>query len=102
MRLPTLTWIAAILIGGCASHAHTPESTADMSSQELAALCADLEIRATLDCRWNMREQQSSVPNQQTWEVNCRARRDSARESFDNVCLTARFPNQGDAHHEDL
>jgi len=93
--------IITILIGGCSSHARTPESTAGMTSQELAALCADLEIRANLDCQWNMKEQQSSVPNQQTWEINCRARRDSARESFDNVCLTARFPKQGDAGREE-
>lgn len=101
MRFPAVTWITAILIGGCANHAHTPESTAGMTNEELVALCADLEIRATMDCRWNMQQQQSSVPNQQTWEINCRARRDSARESFDNVCLTARFPIQGDARREE-
>lgn len=57
MRFPAVNWIAAILIGGCANHAHTPESTSGMTNEELAALCADLEIRATMDCRWNMQEQ---------------------------------------------
>ena len=78
--------LAASLIAGCASNEHTLESTEDMSVQELTALCEDLQMRANMDCEWNMREQQSSVNNQQTWEINCRARRDSARRSFDNVC----------------
>ena len=54
--------------------------------EQASALCEDLQMRANMDCEWNMREQQSSVNNQQTWEINCRARRDSARRSFDNVC----------------
>lgn len=73
-------------LAGCASNVHTLESTKDMNRNELVALCTDLQMRADQDCSWNMREQQSSVPNQQTWEINCRARRDSARQSFENVC----------------
>jgi hypothetical protein len=85
--------LAAAVLCGCATH-HTLESTENLSDRELAALCADLKMRADMDCRWNMQEQQSSVPNQQTWEINCRARRDSARESFDNVCSQPRLEQQ--------
>jgi hypothetical protein len=93
----TLTLIVAGTIAGCASSVYTLESTADMSRTELAELCADLEIRSNQDCRWNIEQQQSSVQNQQTWEINCRSRRDFARDSLDNVCHPARFqdPNQG-------
>lgn len=62
-----------------------------MTRNELLALCDDLQMRATMDCEWNIEERQSAVTDQQTWEINCRARRDSARESFDNVCLPSRF-----------
>jgi len=79
----------------CTSHVHTLENTKHLSHAELAALCADLDMRATQDCEWNMREQQSRIPDQQTWEVNCRARRDSARESYDNVCTPNRPHNPG-------
>ena len=82
--------VFALLPAACTSHTHTLESTKDLTRAELVALCADLEIRATQDCEWNMRDQQSQVRDQQTWEINCRARRDSARESFENVCLDAR------------
>ena len=83
-----LSLIAAVvsLVTGCASNEHTLESTQHMSAEELAGLCEDLQMRADMNCEWNMREQQSTVTNRQTWEINCRARRDSARRSFDNVC----------------
>jgi hypothetical protein len=80
---------------GCAGGVHTLDSTKNLNRGELAGLCADLEIRANQDCRWNMQERQSSVTNQQTWEINCRARRDSARQSFDNACHPARFTEDG-------
>jgi hypothetical protein len=83
--------IVAAGILGCA-HEHTLESTKDLNDEELAALCADLEMRSNQECEWNMLERQSSVTDQQSWEINCRARRDSARLSFDNVCLDKRFP----------
>jgi len=75
---------------GCAN-VHTLESTQHMSGEQLTSLCADLRLRANQDCRWNMEARQSSVPDQQSWEINCRARRDYARESYDNVCHTARL-----------
>jgi hypothetical protein len=92
-RMPTRILLLSIIAMacGCAPHTHTLESTSHMTRNELLALCEDLQMRATMDCEWNMEEQQSSVPNQQTWEINCRARRDSARESFDNVCHPSRF-----------
>lgn len=83
--------IALATLSACASRAHTLESTKDLSRNELLALCEDLRMRAEFDCEWNMKERQSSVSEQQTWEINCRARRDSARESFDNVCQASRF-----------
>lgn len=83
--------LASALVCGCASQSHTLESTSRMTRNELLALCEDLQMRASMDCRWNMEERQSTVPNQQTWEINCRARRESARESFDNVCQPSRF-----------
>jgi len=89
-----LMLIVAATITGCTSSVYTMESTADMSRTELAALCADLEIRANQDCHWNIEQQQSSVQNQQTWEINCRSRRDFARDSLDNVCDPARFRKQ--------
>ena len=79
------------LLSGCANRAHTLDSTRDMTRNELLALCEDLRMRADFDCRWNAEERQSSVTDQQTWEINCRARRDSARESFDNVCQASRL-----------
>lgn len=85
-----LVAIVAIL-SACSSRAHTLESTGDLTRNELLALCEDLRMRADLDCRWNIEQRQSSVTNQQTWEINCRARRDSARESYDNVCQESRF-----------
>ena len=80
-----------VALAGCANKVHTLESTAHMTRNELVALCEDLEMRATMDCEWNMQQQQSAVADRQTWEINCRARRDSARESFDNVCQSSRF-----------
>jgi len=92
-RMPKrlLMVIIATLASACASRVHTLESTSHLTRNELLALCEDLQMRATMDCDWNMEEQQSSVPNQQTWEINCRARRESARDSFDNVCDPSRF-----------
>ncbi len=89
--------IACLLVTltGCATE-HTMDSTENLSDRELAALCADLNLRADLDCRWNMQEQQSAVGDQQTWEINCRTRRDSARESYDNVCHQPRARQQED------
>jgi hypothetical protein len=91
------TWLSAalpVLLCACSQNPHTIESTQHLSQEELAALCEDLRMRADMDCLWNMKEQQSSVANQQTWEINCRARRDSARESYDNVCQGWRFQPQ--------
>ena len=89
-RLLILATFAAIF-SGCANRSHTLESTSDLSRNELLALCEDLLMRAEMDCQWNMEQRQSDVPNQQTWEINCRARRDSARVSYDNVCQASRF-----------
>ena len=86
-RIQFTTLALAALLAGCASRLHTLENTRDLSRDEMQALCADLEMRADMDCRWNMKEQQSTLADQQTWEINCRARRDSARQSFENVCL---------------
>jgi hypothetical protein len=85
--------IAAVTISGCANP-HTLESTESMSDADLSALCADLQMRADMNCEWDMKQQQSSIPDQQTWEINCRARRDSARDSFDNVCMQPRVLQQ--------
>ena len=92
-RMPAriLILIVIAVLSGCASRPHTLESTSNLTRNELLALCEDLQMRATMDCRWNIEEQQSSVTDRQTWEINCRARRDSARESFDNVCMPSRF-----------
>ena len=79
--------LTVIFLAGCVNNVHTLENTQSMSREELASLCEDLSMRAEQDCRWNMQQQQSSIPDQQTWEVNCRARRNSARQSFENVCL---------------
>ena len=87
-RLVRLT--LPLLLAGCMNQAHTLESTSHMSREELSRLCADLEARAAQDCEWNMRDQQSGIQDIQTWEVNCRARRDSARESYENVCMDER------------
>jgi hypothetical protein len=83
-------FLVLVWMSGCSSQVHTLENTSHLSRNELIELCADLEMRATQDCQWNMQERQSSLADQQTWEVNCRARRDSARESFENVCLDSR------------
>lgn len=91
LRSVVAATILAAVAAGCASGVHTLENTSHMSREQLAALCADLEMRARQDCEWNMRDQQSAVQDIQTWEVNCRARRDSARESFENVCLDSRL-----------
>ena len=71
-----------------------------MSREELTALCVDLEIRANQDCEWNMRDQQSEVTDQLTWELGCRTRRDYARDSYDNVCHPAnitRAPSENES-----
>ncbi len=87
--------VLPVLLCACSQNLHTIESTEHLSQQELAALCEDLRMRADMDCQWNMREQQSSVSDQQTWEINCRSRRDSARRSYDNVCQSWRLqPNR--------
>ena len=86
-----LLMVSIVLVYGCANRAHTLDSTSELTRNELLALCEDLRMRAELDCRWNVEERQSSVADQQTWEINCRARRDSARQSFDNVCQPSRF-----------
>jgi len=92
-RRQAATLACLLAIAGCAQ-THTIESTAHMNRSELLRLCEDLRIRAEMDCRWNVEEQQSSIGNRQTWEINCMARRDSARESFDNVCHPSRFGSQ--------
>ena len=83
--------IAALACGmaGCASHIHTIDNTRHLSTAEVDALCADLGTRANLDCQWNMESRPSEVTDQQTWEINCRSRRDVAQQSFDNVCNPA-------------
>ena len=91
LRIPALALLFAALAAGCAASLHTLENTRDLDREELAALCVDLKMRADQDCQWNMEQRQSSLPNQQTWEINCRARRDSARQSYENVCLQSRF-----------
>ena len=83
--------LALTVASGCAGSVHTLQSTGNLSRDELAALCADLKIRADQSCQWNMQEMQSTITDQQTWEINCNARRDFARESYDNVCDPARF-----------
>ena len=88
-RIAVLLALGAIL-GACASRVHTLESTLHLSRNELLALCEDLTMRAEQNCQWNIEQRQSDLSNQQTWEINCRARRDSARESYDNVCQSSR------------
>jgi hypothetical protein len=87
--------IVPLVLGACAQ-VHTLENTAHLTRSELLRICEDLRIRAEQDCQWNVEEQQSSLGNRQTWEINCMARRDSARESFENVCHPSRFgrPNE--------
>ena len=94
MRPRWLSATLSILLCACGQTLHTVENTGHLSQAELAALCEDLRMRASMDCQWNMREQQSTLENQQTWEVNCRARRDFARDSFDNACESWRFLGQ--------
>ena len=89
-RVLALLTLAAIM-NACASRVHTLESTQNLSRNELLAMCEDLAVRAEQDCQWNIEQRQSDLSNQQTWEINCRARRDSARESYDNVCQSSRF-----------
>ena len=81
-----LLLIVLAAIAGCAPRTLTLENTSNLTQTELLALCEDLQMRANMDCRWNLLERQSSVTEQQTWEINCRSRRDSAQESFDNNC----------------
>jgi hypothetical protein len=84
------SWTTGILTGflvAACSHVHTVENTAHMNRSELIELCRDLRLRANMDCRWNAAEQQSSIEDRQSWEIGCEARRESARESYDNVCL---------------
>ena len=86
----------AASLAGCGS-VHTLESTAEMNHRQLLELCADLELRANMDCRWNVEERPSSFDDRQTWEISCMTRRESARESYDNVCHPARLgapPNE--------
>jgi hypothetical protein len=95
LRLPALNPalpVAALVavLAGCAETTHTLENTSNLTREELVALCADLEMRAKQDCTWNVQQQPSSMENRQTWEVNCQARRDSARRSYENVCLDGR------------
>ena len=92
-----------VLLCACSPNLHTIESTEHLSQEELGALCEDLRMRADMDCQWNMKEQQSSVTNQTTWEINCRARRDAARGSYDNVCQAWRLQPQPpkDGNRED-
>ncbi len=80
-----------VILSACASRVHTLKSTQHLSRNELVALCEDLTMRAKQDCQWNIKQRQSDLSNQQTWEINCRARRDSARESYDNVCQSSHF-----------
>ena len=80
----------AAVLAGCADTTHTLENTSNLTREELVALCADLGMRAKQDCTWNVQQQPSSMENRQTWEVNCQARRDSARRSYENVCLDGR------------
>ena len=89
-RIAALVLLAANLLNACSS-VHTLESTAHLNRSELLALCADLELRANMDCQWNAEERQSSIEDRQTWEIGCMARRESARDSFDNVCHPSRF-----------
>ena len=87
MRKTVLAPAAIVgLLSSCASEVYTIQNTAHLTSDELIALCADLEIRANQDCRWNMRDRQSDVSDQLTWELGCQTRRDYARESIDNIC----------------
>jgi hypothetical protein len=85
------TGIAALLLVSACSRVHTLESTAHMNRSELIELCRDLKLRANMDCRWNAEEQQSSIEDRQSWEIGCEARRESARDSYDNVCLPSRL-----------
>ena len=90
-------WLSAALplfLCACTQTPHTVENTKHLSQAELAELCEDLRMRAAMDCEWNMREQQSSVANQQTWEINCRARRESAQRSYDSACESWRLQPQ--------
>lgn len=82
--------LATSLLNACGS-VHTLENTAHLNRSELLALCADLELRANMDCQWNAEERQSSIEDRQTWEIGCMARRESARDSFDNVCHPSRI-----------
>ena len=82
--------VALLAIAACA-RLHTLESTSDLSRDELAALCADLQMRASQECRWDRQDQSVSVADRQTWEINCMARRDSARDSYDNICQPPRY-----------
>jgi hypothetical protein len=78
------------VLTGCAETTHTLENTSNLTREELVALCSDLAMRAKQDCTWNVQQQPSRMENRQTWEVNCQARRDSARRSYENVCLDGR------------
>lgn len=100
LRLTAAT-VLAFLGLGCASNEHTLESTEHMNIEELTALCEDLKMRANMDCEWNMRDQQSGMAERQTWEINCRARRDSARRSYDNVCQPWRLQSRPVGVHID-
>ncbi|MDG2375190.1 MAG: hypothetical protein P8M18_02455 [Woeseiaceae bacterium] len=91
MRRISALIVLTVILGACAGRVHTLESTQHLSRNELLALCEDLAMRAEQDCQWNIEQRQSDLSNQQTWEINCRARRDSARESYDNVCQSSRF-----------
>lgn len=75
-----------LTLAACAG-GHTLENTQNMNGAELAALCDDLRMRATQECRWNTQQPPTSIENRQTWEINCQARRESAQKSYDEICM---------------
>lgn len=99
LRRFTAIVAAATTLAACSS-VHTLESTAGLNHRELLELCADLELRANMDCRWNVEERPSTLENRQTWEISCMTRRESARESYDNVCHPSRLGGPGNVPEE--
>jgi len=86
-RVLVLTLIG---LAGC-TQLHTLENTGDLTTEQLAALCADLQVRASQECRWDRQDESVAVTDRQSWEINCEARRDAARQSYDNVCQPPRY-----------